>query len=67
MPVGNPNAPPLHSKPVLWRVALPRVFWAAAQSHLEREEGSWSYKGTSRTWDCGELGWHVGRYGFPGI
>ena len=50
------------------------AFWAwpafhepADHSCTSHDEGSWSYKVTSRTWDCGELGWHIGRYGFPGI
>ena len=50
------------------------AFWAwpafhepADHSCTSEDEGSWSYKVTSRTWDCGELGWHIGRYGFSGI
>jgi hypothetical protein len=34
-------------------------------------EDYWSYKVTSRTWDCGPTGWHIvvgdNTYGFPGI
>jgi hypothetical protein len=36
-------------------------------SCTSEDEGSWSYKVESRTWNCAELGWHIGRYGFSGI
>jgi len=39
----------------------------ADHSCTSEETGSWSYKVESRTWNCDELGWHIGRYGFTGI
>ena len=50
------------------------AFWAWPAFHepsehscTDEDEGSWSYKVESRTWDCTTLGWHIGRYGFSGI
>jgi len=54
------------------------VFWVWPAFHQPADhtcpadaEDYWSYKVTSRTWDCGPTGWHVavgdGVYGFPGI
>ena len=50
------------------------AFWAWPAFHEPSDhsctgddEGSWSYKVESRTWDCTSLGWHIGRYGFSGI
>jgi len=47
--------------------AWPALHEPADHSCTSEDEGSWSYKVESRTWDCGELGWHIGRYGFSGI
>jgi hypothetical protein len=49
----------------LW--VWPAFHEPADHSCNPEEEGAWSYKVESRTWDCGELGWHIGRYGFSGI
>jgi len=54
------------------------VFWVWPAFHQTADhtcpadaEDYWSYKVTSRTWDCGPTGWHVAVgervYGFPGI
>jgi len=48
-------------------LAWPAFHEPADHSCTSEDEGSWSYKVESRTWDCGELGWHIGRYGFSGI
>jgi len=51
------------------------AFWAwpafhepADHSCTSEDEGAWSYKvGFPGEWNCHELGWHIGRYGFSGI
>jgi hypothetical protein len=53
------------------------VFWVGPAFHEpadhtcpEDAEGSWSFKIqilAPGEWNCDPLGWHIGRYGFPGI
>jgi len=50
---------------VLW--VLPAFHEPADHTCRGDYEGSWSYKVESREWNCNELGWHIGRYGFTGI
>ena len=52
--------------PQLW----PSLHEPADHTCPEDAEGSWSFKIqilAPGEWNCDPLGWHIGRYGFPGI